>query len=109
MLFLFSAGLQLFTHYASGRASVASMLLAVFLAFWSYVLGIAGLLFISVRWIRQWLRERDARAAMSGSSTVEVTRRGPAQLSDHSEMSGRSILPTREIDGDKTTSCVKVA
>jgi hypothetical protein len=115
MLFVFSAALELVAQHPSERASVGSMLLAVYLGFWSYVLGIVGLLLLSVRWIQGRLRKRGARAAMSGSSPGEPPSRDlvkpapEAQPPDQSVLSGGSTRSTRETDGNKTTSRAKVA
>lgn len=72
LLLLVSAGFSLFAQQAPGWISVAAMLLALYLAFWSYVLGIVGLLFLSVRWLVGWRRLRVKRAAMSRYPPVEL-------------------------------------
>jgi hypothetical protein len=65
LLLLISAGLELFVQQTLGHSSVATVLLALFLGFWSYVLGLGLLLFLSVRWLVRWRRVRVTRAATS--------------------------------------------
>jgi hypothetical protein len=70
LLLLISAGLELFVQQTLGDNSVATVLLALFLALWSYVLGIGGLLFLAMWWLVEWRRVRVKRAAMSRNSTA---------------------------------------
>ena len=68
LLLLISAGLPLFAWQALGQVSVATILLALYLATWSYVLGLVGLLFLSVRFLVNWRRVRLTRTTMSPQS-----------------------------------------
>lgn len=65
LLLLLSAGLELFVQQTLGHHSVASVILALYLAFWSDVLGLGILLFLAVWWIVEWRRVSIKRAAMS--------------------------------------------
>lgn len=115
IFFVSSAGLRLFAQHATGRSGMGTVLLALYLAFWSYVLGIVCLVYLSVRWVQWWLRMRETRAAMSGSSAVEVMSRSlerpdlEAQCVEESVASGASIQSTRETDGPETTGHARVA
>ncbi|MGH7230219.1 MAG: hypothetical protein ACREJU_02530 [Nitrospiraceae bacterium] len=75
LLLLFSAGgLALFARQGVGPATVATKLLALYLASWSYVLGLVGL-FLSLAW---WLvsrrRVRPTRVALNRYSPAEPRR-----------------------------------
>ncbi len=71
LLLISAGGLELFAQQTLGQVSVATILLTLFLAFWSYVLGLVGLLFLSVQWLVSWRRVRVKRAAMSRYSPAE--------------------------------------
>lgn len=70
LLLLIGAGLELFVQQTLGHSSVATVLLALFLAFWSYALGLGLLLFLSVRWLVRWWLVRVTRAAVSRDAPV---------------------------------------
>ena len=70
LLLLVSAGLQLFAHQTLGYSSAATIILALVLATWSYVLGLGLVLFLSVGWPIEWLHLRVKRAAMNASQAV---------------------------------------
>ena len=53
-LLFISLGLELLAHQAFGQTDVATFLLALYLAFWSFALGIAGFLVLSIRWLAEW-------------------------------------------------------
>ena len=67
LLLLISAGLELFVQGTLGHSSVATVLLDRFLAFWSFVLGLGLLFFLSLGWLTRWGHVRVTRAAMSNS------------------------------------------
>ena len=71
LLLLLSAGLELFVQQTLGYHSVATVILALYLAFWSYVLGLGVLLFLAVWWLVEWRRVRVKRAAMSSYASAE--------------------------------------
>jgi len=75
LLLISAGGLELFAQHALGQASVATLLLTLFLAFWSYVLGIVGLLFLSVWWLMGWLRVQVQPAAMNRYAPAELRSR----------------------------------
>jgi len=53
-LLFISLGLELLAHQTFGQTDVATLLLALYLAFWSLALGIAGFLMLSIRWFVEW-------------------------------------------------------
>jgi hypothetical protein len=70
MLLLLSAGLELFVQQTLGDHSVATVILALYLAFWSDVLGLGVLVFLAVWWLVEWRRVSVKRAAMSGDASA---------------------------------------
>jgi hypothetical protein len=70
LLLLISAGLELFVQQTLGHNSVATVLLALSLAFWSYVLGLGILLSLAMWWLVEWRRVRVKRAAMSSDTSA---------------------------------------
>jgi hypothetical protein len=50
-LLLISLGLELLAHQTFGQTDVATFLLAVYLAFWFSVLGIAGFVVLAIAWL----------------------------------------------------------
>ena len=75
LLFLISAGLELFVRQTFRQASVATILLALSLARWSYVLGSGGLIFLTVWWLLKWRSVRIQRAVMREHPPAEPSRR----------------------------------
>ena len=65
LLLLLGADLELFVQQTLGHHSVATVILAHYLAVWSYVLGLGVLLFFAVWWLVEWGRARVKQAAMS--------------------------------------------
>ncbi|HET7058136.1 MAG TPA: hypothetical protein VFI05_05345 [Nitrospiraceae bacterium] len=75
VLFLLSAGgLTLLAQYTREQANVVAELLALYLASWSYVLGIIGLLLLPVLELIDWLRMRVKRAVIRRYSSAEPRR-----------------------------------
>jgi hypothetical protein len=70
LLLLLSADLELFIQETLGHHSVATVILAHYLAFWSYVLGLGILLFFAVRWLGEWGRTRVKQAVMSSDASA---------------------------------------
>jgi hypothetical protein len=70
LLLLISAGLELFVQQTLGHNSVATVILALLLALWSYVLGLGILLVLAVWCLVAWRRVRVKRAAMSSDSSA---------------------------------------
>ena len=75
MLFLISVGLELFVRQAFRQASIATILLALSLASWSYVLGLIGLIFLTVWRLLKWRSLRIERAVMRKHPPAEPSRR----------------------------------
>ena len=81
-LLLISLGLELLAHQVFGQTDMATLLLALYLAFWSLGLGIVGYLILSVSWLMDWWRLRANRVATSPQSTTEPRQKhleGPEQ------------------------------
>ena len=117
LLLFISAGLELFVQQTLGHNSVATVLQALYLAFWSYVLGLGVLLFLAVQWLVEWRRVRVKRAAMSRDAHA-----GPrSRRLEKPEMEGplsfqqgvAPVVPSRSSrdsdDGNKTTNRTRVA
>ncbi len=117
LLLISAGGLELFAQQTLGQVSVATILLTLFLAFWSYVLGLVGLLFLSVRWLVSWRRVQVKRAGMSRYSLAEPRSRRLEQPELESpqflQQSMARVVPTRSStesdDRNKATSPSRVA
>lgn len=70
-LLLLSLGFELLAHQVFGQTDVATLLWALYLGFWSYVLGVAGFLVLAIRWLVAWRRVRASRVAMNRLSSTE--------------------------------------
>jgi hypothetical protein len=70
LLLLISAGLELFVQQTLGHNDVATVILALLLALWSYVLGLGVFLILAVWCLVEWRRVRVKRAAMSRDSSA---------------------------------------
>jgi hypothetical protein len=70
-LLLISAGLELFVQRTLGHSTLAIVILDLFLAFWSYVMGLGLLLFLLVWCLVRWRRVQLTRAAMSRYTPAE--------------------------------------
>jgi len=117
LVLLISAGLELFVQQTLGHSSVATVLLALYLAFWSYVLGLGVLLILSVRWLVEWRRVRMKPVAMSRyapaeprSRHLEKTELEAHQYIEHGVVTGVPIRSTRAGDNEnETNSLTRVA
>lgn len=92
LLFLISVGLELFVRQAFRQANIATILLALSLASWSYVLGLVGMIFLTVWWFLRWRSVRIKRAVMREYPPAEPSRR-PVEnpvLADDQFLGGRS-------------------
>ena len=74
-LLLISTGLGLLAHQMFGQTDVDTLLWALYLGFWTSVLGIVGFLVLSIRWLIDWWRVRTNRAAMKRLSSGGSKRR----------------------------------
>jgi hypothetical protein len=70
LLLFLSADLELFLQQTLGHRSVATVILAHYLAFWSYVLGLGVLFFFAVWWLVEWGRAGAKQAAMSSDASA---------------------------------------
>jgi hypothetical protein len=117
LLLLISAGLELFVQQTLGHNSVATVILALFLALWSYVLGLGVLLFLAMWCLVEWRRVRVKRAAMSSDSSAgprswhleQPELRDPQYL----QQGVAPVVPSRSLrdsdDGNETTNRTRVA
>jgi len=62
-LLLSGLGLELLAHQVFGQTDVATLLLALYLAFWISGVGVLGFLVLSIRWFVEWRRGRMDRTA----------------------------------------------
>jgi hypothetical protein len=76
LLLLLSDGLELFVQRTLGHSTVATVILELLLAFWSYVLGLGLLSFLSVVCLVGWRRLRVTRGAMISYPPAEPRSRG---------------------------------
>lgn len=60
-LFLISAGLELIAHRIFGQIDMDTLIWALALGFWAYVLGCTGLLILLGRWLVDWRRVRTSK------------------------------------------------
>jgi hypothetical protein len=117
LLLLISAGLSLFAQQTPGWISVAVMLLVLYLAFWSYVWGVVGLLFLSMRWLVGWRRVEVKRAAMSRYPSAELRSRrlekpelkGSQSLQQSLAPSAPNRSSKESNDGNEGNSLARVA
>ena len=117
LLLLISAGLELFVQQTLRHNSVATVLLALFLALWSYVLGVGVLLVLAMWCLVEWRRVRVKRAAMSSDSSAGPRSRHleKPELRDPQYLQ-QGMVPTvssrssgESDDGNETSSLTRVA
>lgn len=70
-LLLISLGLELLAHQVFGQTDVGTLLWALYLGFWSFVLGTIGFLLLAVRWLVEWRRIQTSLAIMNRLSLTE--------------------------------------
>jgi hypothetical protein len=117
LLLLSAGGLTLLAQHAREESNVVTGLLALNLAFWSYVLGIVGLVVLPVLKFIEWLRMRVKRAAMSRYSSAEPRRRHLAKPEPENSHFLRQevapVAPSRSSmeskDKDRPNRCIRVA
>ena len=117
LLLLLSAGLELFVQQTLEHNSVATVLLALYLALWSYVLGLGVLLLLAMWCLVEWRRMRVKRAAMNSDSSAGPRSRHFEQpeLGDpqYLQQGVAPVVPSRSSreseDRNKATSPSKVA
>lgn len=74
MLLLTSVGLELLVHQVFGQTDVDTLLWALFLSFWTCILGLAGFLVVSLQWFLDWRRIRTNQADINGWSLPTLER-----------------------------------
>jgi hypothetical protein len=117
LLLLISAGLELFVQQTLGHNSVATVILALSLALWSYVLGLGILLVLAVWCLVAWRRVRVKRAAMSSDASAGPRSRHleqPELRDPQSLQQGVApVVPSRSSresdDGNETSDLTRVA
>jgi len=57
-LLFISLGLELLGQQMFGRTDLGTLLWALYLGFWSFVLGTIGFLVLAARWLAAWRRVR---------------------------------------------------
>jgi hypothetical protein len=72
-LLLTSLGLELLAHQVFGQTDVGTLLWALYLGFWSFVLGTAGYLLLAAQWLVEWRRDQTSSATMNRASSYEST------------------------------------
>jgi hypothetical protein len=70
LLLLSAAGLEFSAQQRLWQENVTAALLALYLASWSYVLGLVGLVLLSIWSLVGWLRARVKQVARSRSSQL---------------------------------------
>jgi hypothetical protein len=90
LLLSLSIGLELFVLQAHGTIAITTLLLALYLAAWSYVLGLAGVALLSVWWMVGRLGWKASPAPIDDVSIEPRTRslRKGAWQSGHGKVVG---------------------
>jgi len=116
LLLISAGGLELFAQQTLGQAGVATILLALYLASLLYVVGLVGLVLLTVWWLVGWPRVRVKPAAMNRYSPAEPMSRRlekPELEVQFLEHGVAPVVPSRssgEIDDrNKATSPSRVA
>jgi len=74
-LLLISLGLELLARQVFGQTDVGTLLWALYLGFWGFVLSTTGLLLLVIRWLILWQRARADRVAMHRETSREPNSR----------------------------------
>jgi len=117
LLLLISVGLELFVQQTLGYSSAGTVILALFLAFWSYVLGLGVLLFLAMWCLVEWRRVRVTRAAMSRYASAEPRSRrlekpeleGPLSFQQGVAPVVPSRSPKESVDENEPNNLTRVA
>lgn len=117
LLLLSAGGLTLLAQHAREEANVVVMLLALHLASWSYILGIAGLALVPALELIGWLRLPVKPESMSRNSSVGPRRRdftnpemeGPQFFQQDMAPVVSSRLSKQSDDRSKTANSARVA
>ena len=92
-LLLTSLGLELIAHQVFGQTDAATLILALYLAFWISGVGVVGFLVLSMRWFVEWRRgrmDRTARLEDHESLRPEWISVSPSRLVPEGQETGRS-------------------
>lgn len=84
-LLLISLGLELLAHQVFGQTDIGTLLWALYVSFWSFVVGVAGFLFLAARWLIQWRHDR--------ANPVTMNRLFAIRLSLHEELPRHGTQP----------------
>ena len=117
LLLLISVGLELFVQQTLGYSNAGTVILALFLAFWSYVLGLGVLLFLAMWCLVEWRRVRVKRAAMSRYAPAEPRSRrlekpeleGPLSFQQGVAPVVPSRSPKESVDENEPNNLTRVA
>jgi hypothetical protein len=117
LLLLISVGLELFVQQTLGYSSAGTVILALFLAFWSYVLGLGVLLFLAMWSLVEWRRVRVTQAAMSRYAPAEPRSRhlekpeleGPLSFQQGVAPVVPSRSPKESVDENEPNNLTRVA
>lgn len=60
-LLVISLGLELLAHQVFGKTDMGTLLWALYLGSWIFILGTIGFLVLAVRWLMEWRRVRASR------------------------------------------------
>lgn len=93
---LISAGLELLAHQFFGQTSMATLLLAVYLGFWSFVLGIIFVFVLALRGLLAWWRLRAAGETVRRDS---VSGPGTRSFVEPGQQAARSVAPDAVLIG----------
>ncbi len=74
-LLLISLGLELLAQQTFGQTDVGTLLWALYVGFWSFVLGTTGFLLLAAWWLIEWRRIRANTLAMNRLPSTESTSR----------------------------------
>ena len=117
LLLFLSADLELFVQQTLGHNDVATVILALLLALWSYVLGLGVFLVLAVWCLVEWRRVRVKRAAMSSDASAgprsrhleQPELRAPQSLQQGVAPVAPSRSSRESADGNETTNRTRVA
>lgn len=70
-LLFISLGLELLARQAFGRTDVGTLLWALYLGFWTFVLGTTGFLLLAVEWWVKWRHARTSPVVKNRLSSIE--------------------------------------
>ena len=93
-LLITGLGLELLAHQMFGPTDVATLLLALYLAFWFSVIGIAGFIILSVAWL---VGRRPQMGRMAEPAGDEYP--GPEMMAVSSRESAVACEPTNRRHG----------